>query len=105
MKGDVLKDEFLPKYLSIGEQAFYKFLLIYALNKVILIEKKNYKGVYPDLELLDYYNRFIILYRQEGEEVYLQIARVFRKASQKIYSILLKKDLTKYNNKFLNLIG
>lgn len=101
---DVLKQEFVPKYLAAGEQKFYRFLLMYALNKLIAIEKGVYKGEIPNLEFLNYNDRFIILYRREGEEVYLQVAKIFRKAAHKIYRIMLKKKMTDINPKFLNLV-
>ena len=104
MSADVLKQEFVPRYLSAGEQKFYRFLLTYALNKLVLIEKKVYEGLDPHLEFLDYYDRFIILYRREGDEVYLEVARVLRKAAHKIYRIMLRKDMTTSNAKFLNLV-
>jgi hypothetical protein len=104
MSVDVLKETFIPKYLATGEEKFYRFLLLYALNKLIAIEKGVYNGEIPNLEFLDYYNRFIILYRRENEEVYLQVARIFRKAGHKIYRIMLKKNMTEINPKFLNLV-
>jgi hypothetical protein len=104
MSVEALKKEFVPKYLSVGEPKFYRFLLFYALNKLITIEKGSYKGTSPELELLDYYDQFIILYRREGEEIYLDIARIFRRAAHKIYRVMLKKNMTTYNLKFLNLV-
>jgi hypothetical protein len=104
MSADGLKKEFVSKYLSVGEQKFYRFLLVYSLNKLILINKGDSVDQTPDLELLDYHNRFIILYRREGEEVYLRLARLFRKAAHKIYRIMLKKGMTAPNAKFLNLV-
>ncbi len=104
MSVDALKREFVPKYLAAGEQKFYRFLLLYALNKLISIEKETYKGTSPELEFLGYYDQFIILYRREGEDVYLDLSRVFRKAAHKIYRVMLKKKMTEKNTKFLNLV-
>lgn len=104
MSTDGLKKEFVPKYLAVGEQKFYRFLLVYALNKLVFIDKGTYIDTTPDLEFLDYHNQFIILYRREGEEVYLQVARLFRKAAHRIYRIMLKKGMTVPNAKFLNLV-
>lgn len=104
MSTDSLKKEFVSKYLAVGEQKFYRFLLVYALNKLVLVDKGAPIDPTPDLEFLDYYNRFIILYRREGEEVYLRLARLFRKAAHKIYRIMLKKEMTAPNAKFLNLV-
>lgn len=104
MSIDDLKKEFVPKYLAVGEQKFYRFLLMYALNKLVIINKGTNIDLTPDLEFLDYHNRFIILYRREGEEVYLQVARIFRKAAHRIYRIMLKKGMTAPNAKFLNLV-
>lgn len=104
MTADTLKKQFLPKYLSSGEERFYNFLLFYAVSKLSAIDKKEYKGIPPHLEFLEYYDQFIILYRREGDEIYLNIAKVFRKAAHKMYRIMLKKQFTPRNNKFLNLV-
>jgi hypothetical protein len=104
MSDDVLKKQFVPKYLQIGENKLYSFLLYYSLNKLVQIEKGEYKGISPDLEFLDYHDRFIILYRREGDDVYLEIARILRKVAHKIYRVMLKKKMTSRNGKFLNLV-
>ena len=59
MSAEVLKKEFIPKYLATGDEKFYRFLLTYALKKLVLINNGTYKGTSPDLELLDYYDRFL----------------------------------------------
>jgi hypothetical protein len=104
MSIDGLKEEYVPKYSANGEQKFYRYLLVSALNKLVLIERGLYKGTTPDLEFLDYHDRFIILYRREGDEIYLRVARLLRKAAHKIYRIMLKKKMTVANAKFLNLV-
>ena len=107
MSVEALKKEFVPKYLATGEPKFYRFLLLYALNKLIFIEKStkgSFKGKSPELEFLDIYDQFIILYRREGEEIYLDLARVFRRAGHKVYRVMLKKKMTDRNLKFLNLV-
>lgn len=104
MNHEILKKEFVPKYLSHGQDKFYKFLLVYAMSKLIAMEKKEFNGIPPNLEFLDYYDQFIILYRREGEDNLLEIARIFRKAAHKVYRVMLKKDLTNRNDKFLNLV-
>lgn len=104
MSVDGLKDDFVPKFISSGEDKFYRSLLFLALNKLVLIDKGMYKGTPPHLEYLDYYDRFIILHRREGDEVYLKIAKMLRKAAHRIYRIMLKKKMTVSNVKFLNLV-
>jgi hypothetical protein len=103
MIAEALKKEYMPKYLD-GEHKLYRFLLLSALKKLVMIEKGDYKGNSPELELLDYHDQFIILYRREGERVYLGMASVLRKAAHKIYRVMLKKNMTPYNPKFLNLV-
>lgn len=112
MSVDILKQEFVPKYLAAGEDRFYRFLLTYAINKLIGIEKQatDKKSISveitpPDLELLEYYEKFLVLYRREGEETYLEIATLFRKAAHRIYRIMLKKNMTVPNAKFLHLVS
>jgi hypothetical protein len=107
MSVEALKKDFVPKYLAAGEEKFYRFLLLFALNKLIFINKvgkDSFKGKSPEMEFLDYYDQFIILYRREGEEIYLDLARVFRKAGHKVYRVMLKKKMTERNNRFLNLV-
>lgn len=104
MSADVLKQEFLPRYLAAGDHKFYGFLLTHAIKKLVLMDKGTYKGCSPDLEYLDYYDRFLVLYRREGDEAYLQIAKILRRAAHKIYRVMLKKNMTPTNAKFLNLV-
>jgi hypothetical protein len=105
MSAELLKKEFVPKYVAAGESSkFYRYLLFYALQKMILIEQGFLKGISPDVAFLDCHDQFIILYRREGEEQYLNIARAFRRAAHKLYRVLLKKKLTTYNPRFLNLV-
>ena len=103
MIAEALKKEYIPKY-SNGEPKFYRSLLFSALHKLVLIGRSEYKGITPELEYLDCYEEFIILYRREGDDSYLQMARLFRKAAHRIYRIMLKKKMTSYNPKFLNLV-
>lgn len=104
MSADGLKEEYVPKFISNGEDKFYRSLLFIAINKLVLIDRGMYKGIMPHLEYLDYYDRFICLHRREGDEIYLKIARMLRKAAHKIYRIMLKKNMTISSTKFLNLV-
>lgn len=108
MTEDILKTA-LPKYLTMGEDKFYRFLLTYAINKLVVINQSNkiepFTGTPPDLQLLGYHERFVILYRREGNEAYLEIARLCRKAAHKIYRLMLKNGMTVPNAKFLNLVS
>lgn len=102
MNTDGLKEGLVPKYVEGGEEKFYRSIIFLALQKLILINKGLYKGIPPHLEYLAYHDGFIILYRREGDEVYLSIARMLRKAAHRIYRIMLKKKMTAPNPKFLN---
>lgn len=104
MTAQAIKKEFVNKFLEEGKDKFYRSLLIYALNKLILIKNNSYKGITPDLEFLDYYHRLIIMYRREDDFRYLEMAKIIRRAAHRIYRIMLKKNLTSYNSKFLNLV-
>lgn len=99
-----MSDEFIDKYKSIGEQKFYNFLLTYAINKIILIKDKSYKGISPEIELLEYHDKFLILYRRGGEEANLELCKLFRKAAHKIYRIMLKKNMINKNLKFISAV-
>jgi hypothetical protein len=99
-----MSNAFIEKYKKVGEQKFYSFLLTYALNKILLLNTGESKTISPELEYLEYYNRFIILYRRDGDAVNLEIAKCFRKAAHKIYRIMLKKNMIEKNYSFLNLV-
>ena len=106
MTGDALKLDYVGKYNSVGEQRFYKFLLNNAITKLIKIRDGEFKGCNsPELEFLDYAEKFLILYRRDNEEIYLSISRTLRKAAHKIYRICLKNGYTQRNSKFLNLVN
>lgn len=92
---------FINKYSSVGEEKFYKFLITYALNRII--ETVDKKGYNPALELMDHYDMFLKLYRKEGITVYLDLAKQFRRAGHKIFRVMHKKGLAvkNTNHKFL----
>lgn len=107
---DDTKKLFLTKFSNFGSEKFYKFLLNYGVNKIItfaeLKKNKSEQGnISPELELLDYHDKFVILFRRENDNSYLEMAKLFRKAAHKIYVIMLKKDMIVKNNRFLNLVG
>jgi hypothetical protein len=104
MSGDGLKQEYVTKYLASGDEKFYRTILVLALKKLVSINNGTYKGMPPNLEYLGYHDQFIILYRREGDEVYLRIAKMLRKAAHKIYRIMLKKMMTVPDTRFLNLV-
>lgn len=95
------KKIFINKYNTVGEEKFYKFLITYALNKLVYLKKDSYS---PASELLDYYEMFLKLYRKDNDNIYLELAKQFRKAAHKIYRIVLKKGLVDRNKKFLNVV-
>jgi hypothetical protein len=101
---EILKSQFVSKYKELGAYKFYRFLMVYSLNKLVLIEKDEYKGILPNLEFIEYHDKFIILYRREGDETYLEIAKLFRKIAHKVYRIMLKKNMTPPSKKFLTLV-
>lgn len=104
MSNENIKDGLVPQYISGGEEKFYRSIIFLALQKLILIENGNYKGLFPHLEYLDYYDKLIILYRREGDEVYRNIAKMLRKAGNKIYRIMLKKNMIKKDDRFFNVV-
>jgi hypothetical protein len=94
------KKIFIDKYSSLGEEKFYKFLLKYAMDKITT----NNNGISPELELIDYYEKFVDVYRQENLDIYLCIAKLFRRAAHRIYYVLLDINPSVKNDKFLNLV-
>jgi hypothetical protein len=104
MSTEGIKDNLVPEFVAGGEPKFYRTILFLAMQKLVLMNKGLYRGIPPNLEYLDYHDRFIILYRREGDEVYLRIAKMLRKAAHRIYRIMLKKNMTAPNARFLNLV-
>lgn len=104
MQLDDLKDEIINKYNELGEKKFVRLMLFHAMAKIVAIEKNEYKGTFPHIEFIDINDKLIILYRREGENIYLHLAKIFRQLAHKVYRIMLKKNLTNFNVKFLNLV-
>jgi len=103
-QADKMKKEFIPKLLDVGEVKFYRFLILYAMNKLISVENGTYKGSTPEIDFLDYHDQFLAMYRKEGETVLLDLAKIFRRAGHYIYLVMLKREMTNRNNRFLNLV-
>jgi hypothetical protein len=100
---NAIKKDYVQKYRLIGEQKFYRNLLSFAIKRLVFIQNDGYSGLLsPELDFLRLSENFLFLYRRESEDIYLDLSRVFRKAAHKIYRILLKKNLTSKNIKFLN---
>jgi len=95
----------VKEYLTNGESKLYKNLLSQAVKEIVLLLDKdsNYK-VYPDRRLLSMSDKFLAQYRINGDESYLVICKIFRRAAHKIYRLLLKKHLVSKNDNFLNLV-
>ena len=98
------KIELKQKFISLGENKFYVFLLSNAINQLVVLEKQELCLYTPNIQYLIYHDYFMTLYRKEGEEIYIELAKIFRRAAHKIYRVMLKKQLTNHNVKFLNLV-
>ena len=100
-----LKRDFVVKFTQIGPDRFYRFLLSSAILKLaIQVENPEKFDKLSDQELMDYYDKFLIFYRRENEEVYLEIAKLCRKAGHKIYRELRRQNLVEKNSRFLNIL-
>lgn len=104
MSIEEIKEELVPMFAANGEHKFYNSIIFLGVKKMIAIEKGDYKGPLPNVEYLDYHDKFLILYRREGEDIYLDIAKMFRKAGNKLYRLMLKKEMIEKDLKFLNVI-
>lgn len=96
-----IKEVCLNKYLIFGEDRFYRFLINYATTRII---SNDNKGISPELELMDYHDTFIALFRKEGNDNYLKIAKLFRRAAHRTYKSLLKQGKSKHSERFLNVV-
>lgn len=96
------KREFVVKFTEVGQEKFYRFLLSSAILKLsIQLESKDKNERFPDQELLEYYDKFLVFYRRENEEIYLNIARQCRRAAHKIHRELRRQNIAEKNSKFL----
>lgn len=99
------KNEIISTFLNLGEDRLYKDLLVQSVNRIILfMENPESQQAPPDKELLFLYESFLSLYRKDGEDHYLKISSVIRRAAHKIHRLLLKKHLVKNDENFLSLV-
>lgn len=96
---DELKQKIIHHYLTIGPEQFYSWLIAYARDQIEI-------GASPHFDLLNRSKQFFQIYRSSKEEVYRELSFIFRRASNKIYRIMLKRQLINPNRrKFFNLVG
>ena len=97
------KQHFIQRFENGGPQDFYLFLLSYAQTRIA--ENTISKGTSPEIELFNYSEQFIQIYRRENKIIYREISYSFRRAAFKTYRHMLKQKLIKKNSKFyLNLV-
>ena len=95
----------VKEYLTNGESKLYKNLLSQAVKEIVLLmDKNNNYKIYPEKRLLSMSDKFLAQYRINGDDAYLIISKIFRRAAHKIYRLLLKKHLITKNDSFLNLV-
>ena len=75
-----------------------------SLEKLSKINDTEYDGVSPEIELLEYHDQVMALYRKGASKDHLELAKIFRRAAHKIYRMGLKQNLLSRNNKFLNVV-
>lgn len=96
------KQLFVQRFETGGPEEFYAFLIQYVDSKIV--DGTIGKSLSPEMELLNYSNQFLQIYKRENKDIYREISFCFRRAAQKTYRMLLKKKLIKRNTKFLNLV-
>jgi hypothetical protein len=97
-----LQNSFVSKYQEIGEERFYEFLIEYSFKR---LDNGDLKKPTPETELLLYHDKFLHFYRQDKTEVFISIARIFRRAAHQIYRHMIEHKLIEHNPKFLNLVS
>jgi len=101
MNEQALKQQFSDTYKAIGSDSFYKFLIS---RSIEVLKEDSKKKVH--LELLQYYDHFLVFYRRESEIIYLEMCKIFRKAAHFIYRYMLNNKILQHkNNKFLQLVA
>lgn len=96
------KKVFIDKFTQTGKEQFYTFLMKYASDR---LNKGELQKPTPEIELLNYHDKFLALYRKENNIEFLEIAKTFRRAAQKVYMIMLDVGLAEKSSKFLNIVG
>ncbi len=95
----------VKEFLTNGESKLYNSLLSQSVKQIVmLISEDKQNKVYPNKTLLIMSNKFLKQYRISGDDSYLKISKIFRRAAHKIYRVLLKKHLINKDNDFLNLV-
>jgi hypothetical protein len=102
MMQEDIRNIFLAKYAKAGNEQFFNFLVEYATTRVDNVHE--IKGATPELELMNYYDQFLEMYREDGEPIYLEMAKVFRRAGHKIYLLMVKREMIRKSEKFLNIV-
>ena len=96
------KQFFVQRFEASGPVKFYEFFVKYANTRIN--ENTINKATSPEIELLNYSNQFLQIYRRENKDIYREISFCFRRAANKTYRIMIKKKLIKRSNSFLNLV-
>ena len=105
MGNSAVKHDFLNKYRLVGNERFYAFLLSFGVERLIKLRDDKTSSISPEKEFMDYYDHFLVLYRRSGENDYLDLAKIFRRAAHKIYRVGLKQKILKKNNRFLQVVS
>jgi hypothetical protein len=103
-KNTLPKINYVAQYNAFGAERFYRFLFSEASAEIAKIKDGEYKGTSPELRLLESSERFLQLFRREGNSVYLDLSRIFRRAGHRIYRVMLKAKMIGKSTKFLNLV-
>ena len=93
-----LANEYIDLLSKIGEEGLYQ-------RTLGVVNQPELKVENPDIEILDFSEAFVSKYRSTGQEEFLTIGKILRRAAHKIYRTLLEKDKTKKPSpRFLTLI-
>lgn len=101
---DKLKLVFFAKYQKMGPLGFYKYLLSNAAKQMVLIKNDEYKGILPHVELLNFYEKSLVLFRRDNNQHIFEMAKTFRRAAHKIYRMMINCSLAKFDGRFITRI-
>lgn len=99
-----VKKQFLERFREMGSLNFFQFLLVSAMKDLVEMEKETHVGAFPNAKLMNMHDEFLKIHRKEGEETFLEMAKVCRKAAHKVYRLMLKKNMIEKDRKFLTLV-
>lgn len=80
-----------------GDDGFYRHLVAIGIKRSVDIK-------FPELEMEEMAEAFLLLFRRTGEQLYDKFYKLFRRAAHTLYRQFNKNEKSKAHNKFLHAV-